>query len=63
MRAPKFTIQLYWACESLLLAGVIGTAAYISRPDEWRPLTLSGCCWRLSIVGEWFTIETPRGEG
>ena len=62
MRAPKFTIQLYWACESLLLAGVIGTAAYISRPDEWRPLALVGLLLGLSIVGEWFTIETPRGE-
>jgi putative nucleotidyltransferase with HDIG domain len=62
MRAPKFTIQLYWACESLVLAGTVAAAAYISRPDEWRPLALVGLLLGLSIVGEWFTIETPRGE-
>jgi putative nucleotidyltransferase with HDIG domain len=56
------TQRVYWAAEVLVLAGVIGAAAYISRPDEWRPLALVGLLLGLSIVGEWFTIETPRGE-
>jgi putative nucleotidyltransferase with HDIG domain len=62
MLSAKRKEHLYWAAEALVLAGVIGAAAYTSNVEDWRPLPLVGLLLALSIAGEWFTIETHRGE-
>ncbi len=62
MPAPTTTRRLYWAAELLLLVGVVGAAAQLSRAEEWRPLTLVGLLLALALVGEWFSVKTRSGE-
>ncbi len=62
MFAAEQRRRLYWAAEVLVLAGVIGAAAYVSSAPEWRPVALVAILLALAIVGEWFTIATHRGE-
>jgi putative nucleotidyltransferase with HDIG domain len=62
MFTDKWTQRLYWAAQLLVLTGVIGASAYISTATEWHPVTLVAFLLALSIVGEWFTIETHWGE-
>jgi putative nucleotidyltransferase with HDIG domain len=61
MPAPKLTKRLFWAGEALLLAGTITTAALLSRPEEWHPLTLVVLLLVLALGGEWFTVEVSGG--
>jgi putative nucleotidyltransferase with HDIG domain len=62
MPAPAITRRVYWAAEGLLLAGTVGAASWLSRPEEWRPLTLVGLLLALALVGEWFSVKTHSGE-
>jgi putative nucleotidyltransferase with HDIG domain len=62
MRAPILKRRLFWAAEGLLLASAVGGVAWMSSPEEWRPLMLVALLFALALVGEWFSIET-RGGG
>ena len=61
MGASDFTRRLFFAAEFALMAAAVAAAAYLSHPDEWRPLTLVVMLLAIALVGEWFTIETRAG--
>jgi putative nucleotidyltransferase with HDIG domain len=61
MSPAKLKQQAFLAAEVLLLAGMIGVAAWLSRPDEWHPLALVALLIGLALGGEWFTVEQVAG--
>jgi putative nucleotidyltransferase with HDIG domain len=61
MLARKLTTRLFWAAEILLLTGTVVTAALLSSPQEWHPVTLVALLLGLALGGEWFTVETSGG--
>jgi len=61
MYTPKLTRRLYWAVEVLLLAGTVGAAVWLSRAEEWHPFPLVGLLVVLTLLGQWFTVETRSG--
>ena len=61
MPASKLTIRLFWAAEVLLLGGAIFAAAQLSTPDEWHPFALVALLLMLTLLGQWFTVETSSG--
>jgi putative nucleotidyltransferase with HDIG domain len=62
MSSPKLTRRIFWAAEVLLLAGTLVTAAWLSHPGEWRPLTLVVLLLVLAFGGERFSVETNAGQ-
>jgi len=62
MFAPTLIRRSYWGAECLLLAATVGAAAWLSRSEEWRPLTLVALLLALALVGEWFSVKTHSGE-
>src|SRR5271170_1225303 len=62
MSSPKLTRRLFWTAEVLLLAGTVVAAAWLSRPEEWRPLTLVVLLLVLAFCGERFSVETNAGH-
>jgi putative nucleotidyltransferase with HDIG domain len=62
MLTPTLIRRTYWGAECLLLAAAVGAAAWLSRAEEWRPLTLVALLLALSLVGEWFSVRTHSGE-
>jgi putative nucleotidyltransferase with HDIG domain len=62
MFTPTLIRRSYWGAECLLLAAVVGAAAWLSRSEEWRPLTLVALLLGLALVGEWFSVKTHSGE-
>ncbi len=61
MFTPKLTRRLFLVAEVLLLVGTIAAAIGLSRPQEWSPLLLVGLLSVLTLLGEWFTVETSDG--
>jgi putative nucleotidyltransferase with HDIG domain len=61
MLAPTLTRRLFWIAEAILLAGTIGAAIWLSRPQEWEPLPLVGLLFALAIVAERLEFEI-RGQ-
>jgi putative nucleotidyltransferase with HDIG domain len=61
MRTPKLTIRWLYVAEALLLVGSIGAAAWLSRPQEWSPLSLVGLLLVLALVAERLEFEV-RGQ-
>ncbi|HTU77145.1 MAG TPA: HD domain-containing phosphohydrolase [Solirubrobacteraceae bacterium] len=45
----------------LLLALTVGASVWISRSEEWHPLSLVVLLGVLAIAGEWFTVEARGG--
>jgi putative nucleotidyltransferase with HDIG domain len=62
MFSPTFTRRAYWATECLLLVAAVAAAAWFSRAEDWRPVTLVALLLALSLVGEWFSVKTHSGE-
>ncbi len=62
MPASKLTRRLFWSAELLLLTGTLAAAVWLSRADEWQPLTLVALLLVLTLLGDWLSIETPAGE-
>jgi putative nucleotidyltransferase with HDIG domain len=52
MLESKLTTRLFWLAEGLLLAGAIAVSAWLSGPEEWRPLTLVALLLALGLVAE-----------
>jgi putative nucleotidyltransferase with HDIG domain len=61
MNSSRLTIRTLYATEALLLAGALGIAAWLSRPDEWSPLPLVGLLLVLALVAERLEFEV-RGQ-
>jgi putative nucleotidyltransferase with HDIG domain len=61
MLPPTLTRRLFWTAQSLLFAGAIGTAAFISRADEWHPLPLIALLLAVGLLGEKLEFEI-RGQ-
>jgi putative nucleotidyltransferase with HDIG domain len=61
MPTSKLTIRLFWAAEALVLAGVIVAATQLSSAYEWQPLALVALLVVLTLLGQWFTVETRSG--
>ena len=61
MFTPKLTRRLFLVAELLLLVGTIAAAVWLSRPEEWNPPLLVGLLLVLTLLGEWFTVETSDG--
>jgi HD domain len=62
MPGSTLSRRLFWAAQSLLLAGTLVAAVLISRTEEWQPLVLVLLLLALTLVGDWLSIETPGGE-
>jgi putative nucleotidyltransferase with HDIG domain len=54
--------RFYWAAEVALLAGTVGVTIWISHGYEWHPIGLAALLLVLTLLGEWLSIETHRGE-
>ena len=62
MAALRLTTRVSWyATEMALLAGTIAASVWLSRPGEWRPLTLVALLVTIAFAGEWFSVETSAG--
>jgi putative nucleotidyltransferase with HDIG domain len=61
MFTPKFTRHLFWGAEGLMLTCAVGTAAWLSRAQEWQPLLLVGLLLALSLGGQRL-VFTIRGQ-
>ncbi len=61
MSSSKLTTRLFFAAESIALAAALGTAAWISRPQEWQPLLLVVLLLALSLAGQGLQF-TIRGQ-
>lgn len=53
--------RAFWAVEAVLLVGSLTVTIWISRVEEWEPLTLTGLLLALTLTGQWFTFEV-RGK-
>ncbi len=53
--------RLLWLAEGALLVGAIGAAAWMSRSEEWEPLTLVGLLLALALVGQRLIVKI-RGQ-
>jgi putative nucleotidyltransferase with HDIG domain len=53
--------HLFLAAEAVLLLGTIGVVVWISRPQEWHPLSLVGLLLALALVAERLEFEI-RGQ-
>jgi HD domain/HDOD domain len=62
MFTSKLTRRLFWLAELVLLAGTVGAAVWLSRPEEWHPLALVVLLLLLAFLGEWFSVETSAGR-
>jgi len=62
MFTHKLTRRLFWVAEVLLLAGTVAAAAWLSRSSEWHPLPLVVLLLVLTLLGEWFSVETSAGQ-
>jgi putative nucleotidyltransferase with HDIG domain len=54
--------RFFWGTEALLLIGAVGTAARLSRTEEWRPLLLVGLLLALALAGHWLSVEIRIGR-
>ena len=61
MTSSKLTIRIFYAAETIALAGALGAAAWLSRAEEWRPLLLVGLLLVLSLAGQRL-VFTIRGQ-
>jgi len=61
MPAPLLTRRLFWTAEVMLLAGTVAGAVWVSRPEEWHPLSLVALLLVLALLGQWFTVATRTG--
>ncbi|MFI4985326.1 MAG: HD-GYP domain-containing protein [Solirubrobacterales bacterium] len=61
MHSSKLTRRLFWVAELLVLAGTVGAAVWLSRPQEWHPLVLVVLLLVLAFGGELFTVRTSGG--
>ncbi len=61
MQAPKLTRRLFWLAQTLLFAGSIGVAAWVSRAQEWHPLSLVALLLAVGLIGERIEFEV-RGR-
>ena len=61
MDSSKLTIRTFCAIEALVLAGSVGTAAWLSTSQEWSPLPLVGLLCVLALVAERLEFEV-RGQ-
>ena len=62
MPTSNLITRLFWAAEVVLLASAVSAAAWLSRAEEWQPLPLVGLLLVLTLVGQWASIETHRGQ-
>ncbi len=62
MPASKLTRRLFWATELVLLVGSVAVAVLISSPEEWSPLALVVLLLVISLLGQWFSVETGSGQ-
>ncbi|MGA2320036.1 MAG: HD domain-containing phosphohydrolase [Solirubrobacteraceae bacterium] len=58
----KLTTRLFWVAEGLALAGAVGAAAWLSRTQEWQPLTLVGLLLVLVLVGHRLNVGIGSGQ-
>jgi HD domain len=61
MPASKLTRCLFWGVETLLLAGTVVAALWLSHPEEWHPLSLLALLLFFALVGERFNVEISDG--
>ncbi|HXW58752.1 MAG TPA: HD domain-containing phosphohydrolase [Solirubrobacteraceae bacterium] len=54
--------RLFWTSEFILLVGSIAAAALISSPEEWSPRSLVVLLLAISLLGQWFSVETGSGQ-
>ena len=59
---PELAKRLFWTAEALLLAGAVGTAALLSRTEDWRPLALVGLLLVLALVGQRLSVVIGSGQ-
>ncbi|HMH47836.1 MAG TPA: HD domain-containing phosphohydrolase [Solirubrobacteraceae bacterium] len=59
--SSKRTTRTFLAAESLLLVAALGTAAWLSRSQEWHPLALVALLLALSLAGQGLQF-TIRGQ-
>jgi putative nucleotidyltransferase with HDIG domain len=61
MLSPTLTRRLFWTGQGLLLAGSVGTAAWLSRSQEWHPVALVAVLLAVGLLGERLEFEI-RGQ-
>jgi putative nucleotidyltransferase with HDIG domain len=54
--------RLYWGAEIFLLVGAVGASVWLSRADEWQPLTLVGLLLVLALGGHWLSVTVRVGR-
>ncbi len=57
MTDSKLTRRLFWLAQALLFASAIGVAVWISRAQEWHPLSLLVLLLAIGLVGERLEFE------
>lgn len=62
MGPSKLQTRLFCAFEALLLLGSVGVACWLSKAEEWEPLTLVLILFALSLGGRKVWFITIRGQ-
>lgn len=62
MPVSQLTRRCFWVAKVLLFALTLAATAWISRGDEWQPLSLVGFLLALALLGQWLSVEIRGGE-
>src|ERR1035437_1147649 len=58
----KQTTRIFWAAEALMLTLAVGTAAVLSRSQDWQPLGLVALLLALARVGQLLSATIGSGQ-
>jgi putative nucleotidyltransferase with HDIG domain len=58
----KQTTRIFWAAEALMLTLAVGTAAVLSRSQDWQPLGLVALLLALALVGQLLSATIGSGQ-
>jgi putative nucleotidyltransferase with HDIG domain len=54
--------QLFWVVELLLLGGAIAASVFISRVEEWQPVSLVVVLLAFGLASDWLSIDIRIGQ-